>query len=66
MCRSITKHLHSTIGYVSPKAMLEGRRAQIHAEGDRKLEAVRQENARRQRAANALPTIQEPVVATDK
>jgi hypothetical protein len=46
--------------------MLEGRRAQIHAEGDRKLEAVRQENARRQRAANALPTIQEPVVATDK
>jgi putative transposase len=37
------QRLHSALGYVTPKDMLEGRRAQIHAERDRKLElALRQ------------------------
>jgi putative transposase len=35
------QRLHSAIGYITPKAMLEGRRQQIHAERDRKLEAAR-------------------------
>ena len=59
------QRLHSAIGYVSPKAVLEGRRAQIHAERDRKLEAARQKRlqaAHCQRAA----AVQEPAVATDK
>ena len=48
------QRLHSAIGYVSPKAMLEGRREQIHAERDRKLETARQRRelaARSQRSA---------------
>jgi putative transposase len=37
------QRLHSALGYVTPKDMLEGRRAQIHVERDRKLElALRQ------------------------
>jgi putative transposase len=37
------QRLHSALGYVTPQAMLEGRRSQIHAERDRKLElALRQ------------------------
>jgi transposase InsO family protein len=35
--------LHAAIGYVTPKDMLEGRQAEIHAERDRKLEAAREE-----------------------
>lgn len=35
------QRLHSAIGYVSPKTMLEGKRTQVHAERDRKLEAAR-------------------------
>ncbi len=42
-----TVRLHAAIGYVTPKDMLEGRQAQIHAERDRKLEAAREQ--RRQR-----------------
>jgi len=42
-----TVRLHAAIGYVTPKDMLEGRQAEIHAERDRKLEAAREE--RRQR-----------------
>ena len=38
------QRLHSALGYVTPKAMLEGRSAEIHKERDRKLE-----HARRQR-----------------
>jgi len=37
------QRLHSAIGYITPKAMLEGRREQIHADRDRKLEAARQQ-----------------------
>jgi transposase InsO family protein len=47
-----TVRLHSAIGYVTPKDMLEGRQQQIHAERDRKLEASRQmRQQRRQQAA---------------
>jgi putative transposase len=41
------ERLHSAIGYVTPRDMLEGRREQIHRERDRKLEAARL--ARRER-----------------
>jgi putative transposase len=34
--------LHSAIGYIAPKDMLEGRADQIHAERDRKLEEARE------------------------
>ena len=42
-----TRRLHSAIGYVTPRDMLEGRQKEIHAERDRKLETARQ--ARRER-----------------
>lgn len=35
------QRLHSSLGYVTPKAILEGRQAEIHAERDRKLEQAR-------------------------
>lgn len=35
--------LHSAIGYVTPRDMLEGRADQIHAERDRKLEEAREQ-----------------------
>jgi putative transposase len=44
--------LHSAIGYITPRDMLEGRAAQIHAERDRKLEEAReQRRLARQRMA---------------
>lgn len=47
-----TVRLHSAIGYVTPRDMLEGRQAEIHAARDRKLEeARRQRQLRRQQAA---------------
>ncbi|MCA2971686.1 MAG: transposase [Acidobacteriaceae bacterium] len=42
------QRLHSGIGYISPKAWLAGRQAEIHAARDRKLET-----ARRQRESEA-------------
>jgi hypothetical protein len=39
--------LHSAIGYVTPRARLEGREAQIFAERDGKLEAARRQRQRR-------------------
>jgi putative transposase len=59
------QRLHSAIGYISPKAMLEGRRAQIHAERDHKLETARRA---RQQAARSKHTAaaQEPPAADDK
>jgi len=44
------QRLHSAIGYITPRAMLEGRRAEIHAARDRKLELARQ---RREQTAEA-------------
>ena len=35
------QRLHSSLGYVTPRAMLEGRRAEIHRERDRKLAQAR-------------------------
>jgi hypothetical protein len=49
------QRLHSAIGYVTPKAMLEGRQKQIHAERDHKLEAARRQ---RERAARSKHTAQ--------
>ena len=37
------QRLHSSIGYVTPKDMLEGRQADIHAVRDRKLEQARRD-----------------------
>ncbi|HZC33987.1 MAG TPA: IS3 family transposase [Chthoniobacterales bacterium] len=42
------QRLHSSLGYITPKDMLAGRRQQIHAERDRKLEQARK---RREKAA---------------
>jgi transposase InsO family protein len=55
--------LHSAIGYVTPRDMLEGRQQAIHAERDRKLAA-----AREQRAAARAATRNEsasPAATTD-
>jgi len=35
------QRLHSSLGYVTPKAMLDGRQKEIHAERDRKLDQAR-------------------------
>jgi transposase InsO family protein len=44
--------LNSAVGYITPKDMLAGRRPEIHAERDRKLEGTRkQRQIRRQKAA---------------
>ena len=44
--------LNSAIGYITPKDMLAGRQADIHAQRDRKLEEARkQRQVRRQKAA---------------
>ena len=44
--------LNSAIGYITPKDMLAGRQAEIHAERDRKLDVARkQRQVRRQQAA---------------
>jgi hypothetical protein len=43
--------LHSAIGYVAPRAKLEGREAQIFAERDRKLEEARCQRQLRRQAA---------------
>ena len=45
------RRLHSTIGYVTPQAKLEGRERQIWAERDRKLEAARARRALNRQAA---------------
>jgi hypothetical protein len=48
--------LKSAIGYITPKDMLAGRRQEIHAERDRRLEEARkQRQNRRQRAARKGP-----------
>jgi len=44
--------LNSAVGYITPKDILAGRQAEIHAQRDRKLEAARkQRQIRRQKAA---------------
>jgi transposase InsO family protein len=54
------QRLHSAIGYITPNAMLEGRREQIHAERDLKLEAARRQResvARAKRSAQGEPPV---------
>ena len=55
------RRLHSSIGYVTPKDMLEGRQSAIHQTRDRKLEQARQrrENAPRNtlKPAEAVPIL---------
>ena len=51
-----TVRLHSSIGYVTPQDMLEGRQAEIHAERDRKLEEAR-EKRRKQRQLKQDPAV---------
>ena len=43
------RRLHSALGYVTPKDMLEGRQAEIHATRDRKLEEARARRAEERR-----------------
>jgi transposase InsO family protein len=47
------ERLHSAIGYVTPKDMLEGRQAQFLAERDRRLEEARQRRAARRQESRA-------------
>jgi len=47
--------LHSAIGYVTPRAKLEGRECQIFAERDRKLAAARQQRQIRHQQARLHP-----------
>jgi putative transposase len=53
------QRLHSAIGYVTPKDMLEGRQQQIHAERDRKLEQARKRREEIARLGSA-GSVQEP------
>ena len=46
-----TVRLHSAIGFVTPADMLAGRREQIHAARDRKLEQAREQRQLRRRQA---------------
>ena len=52
------QRLHSSLGYVTPKVMLEGRRAEIHKERDRKLEQARRQRQHAVRA-NSISELQE-------
>ena len=54
-----TRRLHSAIGYVAPKDMLEGRQTEIHAKRDRKLEAAREQRRqnRQTKQLNPHPTV---------
>ena len=51
------QRLHSAIGYVTPRAMLEGRQAEIHAARDHKLKVARK---RREENAKAQPVTPPP------
>ena len=48
------QRLHSAIGYITPKDMLKGRRNQIQAERDRKLEQARK---KREQAVRSIPIV---------
>ena len=48
------KRLHSGIGYVTPKDMMDGKRVEIHAARDRKLEQAREQRALAERPELAV------------
>jgi hypothetical protein len=47
----INVRLNTALGYITPKDMLAGHHAEIHAERDRKLEVAQQQQVRRQQVA---------------
>ena len=57
-----TVRLHSSLGYVTPQDMLAGRRTEIHAARDRKLEQARRQRQMRRELAQgeAVTTITAP------
>ncbi|MFO0938674.1 MAG: hypothetical protein U0798_19400 [Gemmataceae bacterium] len=55
-----TERLQSALGYVTPHDVLAGRRDAIHAERDRKFEAVR-ERRRQSRQAESIRVAPLPV-----
>jgi len=57
------RRLHSAIGYVAPRAKLEGREQQIFKERDRKLEAARAERAEKRQQARSQINYLTPEVA---
>jgi transposase InsO family protein len=59
-----TVRLHSAIGYLTPKAKLEGRDKVIFAERDRKLEVARQQRKEARQAQRQAALDGQPEVAT--
>jgi putative transposase len=57
------QRLHSAIGYVTPRAMLEGRQAEIHAVRDHKLKLARK---RRGEDAKAHPVMPAPPASNNQ
>lgn len=57
--------LHSAIGYVTPKDMLEGRQKQILDERDAKLEAARERRSAARRKSCSEKTSTKPPLASD-
>jgi len=49
-----TERLHSAIGYIPPKAMLEGRQQEIFDERERKLAEARERRRQRRRTVRTL------------
>ena len=46
------KRLHSAIGYVTPKDMLEGKQKEIHAQRDQKLDSARMKRKQKRSKSN--------------
>ncbi len=59
-----TVRLHSAIGYVTPKDLLEGRAQAIHEARDRKLDAARERRKAKRHAARQAALDGQPATAT--
>ena len=55
-----TRRLHSAIGYVTPHDLLEGRQRAIHDARDRKIEAARDNRAKRRQAGRMAASSSPP------